>query len=118
LQAVNPLPMMLQELFCLAFNHGTLSAAADRNPSLGETMNRLRQLCAVTVLTILLTTVASADEGVIHPQYAPPPPPATAEVVCLNVTATGEAGARCEEPTIDLATEITLALIQNILVLF
>ena len=83
-------------------------------------MNRLRQLCAVTVLTILLTTVASADEGVIHPQYAPPPPPAspTAQAVCLDVTATGEADARCEESTIDLATEITLAFIQNILVLF
>jgi hypothetical protein len=116
LQAVNPLPMMLLQLFRLAFNHGKLSATADRNPSLGETMKRLRQLCAATALTILLTNTASADEGVMQPWYVPPPPPAAK--IMPDETATGEFNTTSEEPATDLATEITLSLIQSMLALF
>jgi hypothetical protein len=118
LQAVNPLPMMLLQLFRLDFNHGKLSATADRNPSLGETMKRLRQLCAATALTILLTNVAAAEgEGVMHPWYVPPPPP-PAQKMMSPETASGELTTMSEEPATDLATEITLSLIQSMLALF
>lgn len=118
LQAVKPLPMMLLPLFRLAFNHGKLLITADRNPSLGETMKRLRQLCAATALTILLTTVAAAEgnEGVMHPWYVPPPPPA--EKMTAPQTSAGEAHIASEEQAVDLATEITLGLVQSMLALF
>lgn len=85
-------------------------------------MKRLRHFCAVTVLSILLTNIASAEEGVMHPGYVPPPTPrATAGTMhpgstdnCDNC----EVNTHGEEPMIDLATEITLQIIQNMLALF
>jgi hypothetical protein len=120
LQAVNPLPMMLPELFRLAFNHGKLLATADRNHSLGETMKRLRQLCAATVLTVLLTNIASADDGVMHPVYAPTPTPTPLNVGIMHpaFTANDTVATGSEEPATDLEMEITLYFIQNILALF
>jgi hypothetical protein len=80
-------------------------------------MKRLRQLCAATALTILLTNVVAADgkEGVMHPWYVPPPP---AEKMIAPETATGEVITTSEEAAIDLATEITLSLVQSMLALF
>ena len=122
LQAVKPLPMMLLQLFRLAFNHGKLSATADRKPSLGETMKRLRQLCAATTLTILLTNVAAADGngGVMHPVYAPTPTPTPASMETMHpaLTPTNTVETRSEETATDLEMEITLYFIQNILALF
>jgi hypothetical protein len=82
-------------------------------------MKRLRQLCAVTALTILLTNVASADDGIMHPGYVPPPTPpsATAGVMHPGFT-TGEVETVDENSSLDLATEITLSLLQNMLMLF
>jgi hypothetical protein len=81
-------------------------------------MKRLRQLCAITVLSILLTNVASA-EGIMHPAYVPPPPPPTASAGIMHPALTSDEGEiKSEEPTTDLATEITLLLIQNMLTLF
>lgn len=79
-------------------------------------MKRLRQLCAATALTILLTNITMADDGVMHPWYVPPPPPAT-KVVSPEST-TGEVNTTSEGSTIDLATEITLSLVQSVLALF
>jgi hypothetical protein len=80
-------------------------------------MKRLRQLCAAIALTILLTNgVAAEGEGVMHPWYVPPPPPATKLV--SSETPTGELNTTSEEPATDLATEITLSLIQSMLALF
>lgn len=82
-------------------------------------MKRLRQLCAATVLTILLTNAASADDGVMHPGYVPPPPPvATSGIMHPGFAATGEPEIRNEEPATDLATEITLLLVRNVIALF
>lgn len=83
-------------------------------------MKRLRQLCAVTVLTIIFTNVASADEGILHPGYTPPPPPppaSSAGILHPGLT-TNQVEIKSEEATIDLATEMTLLLIQNMLGLF
>ena len=80
-------------------------------------MKRLRQLCAAIALTILLTNIASAEEGVMHPWYVPPPPPPETKLISPN-TATGELTTMSEEPATDLATEITLSLIQSMLALF
>jgi hypothetical protein len=84
-------------------------------------MKRLRQLCAVTVLTIIFTNVASADEGILHPGYMPPPPPpppASNSGILHPGLTTNQVELKSEEATIDLATEMTLLLIQNMLVLF
>lgn len=79
-------------------------------------MKRLRQLCAAAALTILLTNATLADEGIIHPQYVPPPSP-VAKIMSTDTT-NGELTTMCEEPATDLATEITLSLIQSMLALF
>lgn len=79
-------------------------------------MKRLRQLCAVTILTISLTNVAAADEGILHPGYAPPPPPPG--VTAVIEPATAETENRNGDSNVDLTTEITLLLIQNMLALF
>jgi hypothetical protein len=83
-------------------------------------MKRLRQLCAATVLTILLANFASADEGIMHPGYmpTPTPTPAGAGIMHPGLTANRDVITESEEPTSDLEMEITLYLIQNILVLF
>ena len=81
-------------------------------------MKRLRQLCAVTVLTILLTNVASADEGIMVPGYTPPPPTSHTGVMVPGIASTGETELQTAETAIDLETEITLLLIQNMLALF
>lgn len=80
-------------------------------------MKSLRQLCATAALTILLTNIASAEEGVMHPWYVPPPPPHTAKMVSTG-TASGGLTTTSEEPATDLATEIALSLVQSMLALF
>jgi hypothetical protein len=82
-------------------------------------MKRLRQICAVTTLTILLTTVASAEEGILHPWYVPPPTTSPATSTSnAGLTATSAVNTDGAEPTTDLSTEIMLQLIQNMLALF
>ena len=81
-------------------------------------MKRLRQLCAATVLTILLTNVASAD-GTMYPGYTPPPPPVpTTGTMYPGFAPTGGVELQTEVPATDLETEITLLLIRNMLALF
>lgn len=82
-------------------------------------MKRLRQICAVTFLTIMLTNVASAEEGITHPWYVPPPSPSpvTASAANAGFTPNSEVNTNDENPIGDLATEITLQLIQNMLAL-
>ena len=81
-------------------------------------MKRLRQLCAVTVLTILLANVAAA-EGVMHPGYVPPPPPPVTGGTTQPDGTTEEVVVEDNElTTFDLETEITLLLIRNMLALF
>ena len=82
-------------------------------------MKRLRQICAVTVLTILLTNVASAEEGITHPWYVPPPTqsPVNTSTANAGFTPNSAVNTNGEDPIGDLATEITLQLIQNMLAL-
>jgi hypothetical protein len=82
-------------------------------------MKVLRQICAITVLTVVLSHAALADEGVIHPGYAPPPPPPppTSGVIHPGSTAPNEES-NSEDGPVDLITEITLNLVQNLLALF
>ena len=81
-------------------------------------MKVLRQFCAVSVLTLVLAGAASAD-GVIHPGIIdpPPPPPPTCGVIHPGTADSGEES-NGEDPAVDLMTEITLGLVQNLLVLF
>ncbi len=83
-------------------------------------MKVFRQLCAITVLTLAFTQFALAEEGVIHPGINPPPPPPPP--VAYEVIPPG-AEEPCEElinedGTVDLVTEMTLTLVQNLLALF
>ncbi|HLL73220.1 MAG TPA: hypothetical protein VK363_17410 [Pyrinomonadaceae bacterium] len=82
-------------------------------------MKRLRQLCAVTVLTILFSNFALA-EGIMHPAYQPTPTPTPvgAGIMHPAFTDTSEPTIQSEEPEIDLEMEIKLYLIQNLLALF
>jgi hypothetical protein len=82
-------------------------------------MKALRRFFTVTVLTIVLAHVALGEEGVIHPGIIPPPPPSpyTNGVIHPGSAAPGtELGG--EDATIDLAMEMTLTLVQNLLALF
>jgi hypothetical protein len=55
----------------------------------------------------------------MHPAYVPPPPPPTVDTGIMHPALTGDEGEiKSEESTIDLATEITLLLIQNMLAQF
>lgn len=86
-------------------------------------MKRLRQLCAITVLTILLTNVASAEGGggTMYPGYTPPPPPPTSGTTGTmypGYAPTHGVELQNAVPAIDLETEITLLLIKNMLALF
>ena len=80
-------------------------------------MKVLRQLCAVTVLTIMLAQVAPAEEGVIHPGLVPPPPPSTNGVIHPG-SANPSEEPNNEDTSIDLVTEMTLNLVQSLLTLF
>ena len=81
-------------------------------------MKRLRQLCAVIVLTLLLTNVASADEGTMYPGYTPPPPVHTPGTMYPGIAPPAGVESQNEVPVSDLEMEITLLLIQNMLGLF
>ena len=82
-------------------------------------MKALRQFCAITVLTAVLAQAALADEGVIHPGFAPPPPPppTTNGVIHPGSTEPDEESNKEDKP-VDLVTELTLSLVQNLLALF
>jgi hypothetical protein len=55
----------------------------------------------------------------MHPAYTPPPPPPTASAGVMHPALTSDVvEIKSEEQTTDLATEITLLLIQNMLALF
>jgi hypothetical protein len=80
-------------------------------------MKVLRQLCAVTVLTVVLAHTAAA-EGVIHPGIMPPPPPPSVSGVIHPGSTDYNEELGGEDTPVDLVTEITLSLVQNLLVLF
>jgi hypothetical protein len=66
----------------------------------------------------LLTNVAAAEEGILHPGYTPPPPPPGVTTVIEPDPTTVEAENRNGDSDVDLTTELTLLLIQNMLALF
>lgn len=80
-------------------------------------MKRLRQICAVTVLTILFAGVAAAEEGITHPWYVPPAP-VTTHAANPALTPAGELETEGLGSTTDTVTELTLHFIQNMLALF
>jgi len=81
-------------------------------------MKVLRQLCAITVLTIVFAQAATAEEGVIHPGIMPPPPPpASTGVIHPGLVDPGKESID-GDGAIDLVTEITLSIVQNLLALF
>jgi hypothetical protein len=82
-------------------------------------MKVLRQLCAITVLTIVFAQTAAAEEGVIHPGIMPPPPPPPALTGVIHPGLVDPAKESIDKAgTFDLATEITLSVVQNLLALF
>ena len=82
-------------------------------------MKVLRQFCAITVLTVVLAQAALADEGVIHPGFAPPPPPPPTTNGVIHPGSTDPTKEfNSEDEPVDLITEITLNLVQNLLALF
>jgi len=81
-------------------------------------MKVLRQLCAITVLTLVFAQAAAAEEGVIHPGIMPPPPPpALTGVIHPGLVDPGKESIDAVG-TIDLMTEMALSVVQNLLALF
>lgn len=81
-------------------------------------MKALRRCFAVTVLTIVLAHAALGEEGVIHPGIIPPPPPPHTNGVIHPGSTSFDTELDSEDATIDLALEMTLTLVQNLLALF
>ena len=82
-------------------------------------MKILRQLCAVTVLTIVLAQAALAD-GVIHPGIVSPTPtpaPSATGVIHPGFAEPGEE-VKSEKTTVDLTIELALSLVKTMLALF
>jgi hypothetical protein len=71
-------------------------------------MKSYRNAIAVLVLTLVFSTSATANAGVIWMEKTPPPPPPPTN----GVIWTGEASPASEE---DSLTEITLSLLQTLI---
>jgi hypothetical protein len=82
-------------------------------------MKHLRRIGVTLVLVLVFANVTSADEGIMYPGYVPPPPPPyqKAGVMYPGMVDNSPNSERADE-TIDLATEFTLSLVQNLLALF
>ncbi len=81
-------------------------------------MKNLKQLFATFVLVIALANAASATEGVMYPWIAPPPPPPAKTDVSTSGSIDSGKEAQTEDTTVDLMTETTLSIVQNLLALF
>ena len=81
-------------------------------------MKVLRQLCAITVLTLVFAQFAAAEEGVIHPGITlpPPPPPPTNAIAQPGLDETGKL--IDTDGADDLMTDLTLSIVQSLLALF
>lgn len=80
-------------------------------------MKHLRRIGATLILTLVLANVTSADEGIMLPGYVPPPPPPSAGIMLPGATEATSTLAS-EDETDDLATDLMLNLVQNLLLLF
>ena len=75
-------------------------------------MKRFRNAIAALLLAIVFSTSAYADGGVIHTEKTPPPPPPPVQgggVIHTEIAA--------PTPESDALTEITLSLLQNLVML-
>ena len=91
-------------------------------------MNRVRQLCATTLLTLALTTPTALAGDMPGGLTAPPPlirASATGQTPCgiaSSSTSTEAATAgsmpQCVTPAIDPVTDLALSLLQSLLSLF
>jgi hypothetical protein len=87
-------------------------------------VKRLKQQFAALILVFVLASTAWAGEGVIYPWIIPPPPPppppstpSTSSAIRPNSADSGEEF-KSGELTVDLMTETTLSVLQNLLALF
>lgn len=81
-------------------------------------MKHLRRLSVTLILIIAFANVTSADEGIMYPGYAPPPPPpSNAGIMYPGKTATSTT-LESEEQRDGSATELMLSIVQNLLLLF
>ena len=85
-------------------------------------MKNLRRIGVTLVLVLVFANVTSADanDGIMYPGYVPPPPPPphlTSGIMYPGLVDNSPNSERADE-TIDLATEFTLSLVQNLLALF
>ena len=85
-------------------------------------MKTLRQLCAASVLTLMLTLSAFAGQISTGEAPPPPPPPPTQQVTNDGQISTGSAGQMTTGLAGEIsagftATEIALSLIQGVLAL-
>ena len=82
-------------------------------------MKHLRRIGATLVLVLAFANVTLADDGTMFPGYVPPPPtPHPAAGTMFPGLTDNRSTAASEGETGDLATELTLILVQNLLMLF
>lgn len=92
-------------------------------------MNRFRQLCATTLLTMVLATSSALAGHLPQGVTSPPPPPAQESVIgqmpggATSSSPSPDASVTGEMPqgitsAIDPVTELTLGLLQSVFALF
>jgi hypothetical protein len=82
-------------------------------------MNRLRQFCAATVLTLSIAlTVFAGDMATGVAQLPPPPPQAVSAIGDVNCGCTVTNEESTETSLVDPVTEFTLNILQSFLSLF
>jgi hypothetical protein len=93
-------------------------AATFNHPIRRKLMKHLRQLCAIAVLTFVLTSSAFAGNIECGDVPPPPVPPASATGdMATGITATNGASST-DAAFVDPVTEITLNILQSVLSLF
>jgi hypothetical protein len=82
-------------------------------------MKKLQLLCASVVLTLLLSTFAFADDGVIQTgKTPPPPPPPSVSSTSQSEQADADGVITTGAPAADSVAEVAAALLQGVLALF
>lgn len=86
-------------------------------------MNRVRQLCAITLLTVVLAASTALAGNMPTGVTSPPPPESVTGQMPGGVTSSSEASVTGDMPLgvaseIDPVTELMLSLLQSVLSLF
>lgn len=81
-------------------------------------MKHLRRIGVTLILTLVFANIAFAEEGIMYPGYNPPPPPPPSAGIMYPGKTNSSPTPESEDKTGDMATELMLNFVQNLLSLF